>query len=354
MHVLVTGATGNVGWAVMSQLLGDPRITRVTGVARRPPPDPPAGTHWIAADVGVSSLRPMMEGVDAVIHLAWAIQPSRDRAATRRTNVLGSARVAQAAADVGVPALIHASSVGVYSPGPKDRAVDESWPREGVRTSFYARDKVEAERGLDRVARVHPNTRIVRMRPGLIFSRQAATGVRRLFLGPAVPRALLRPSRIPVVPDIAGLRFQALHTRDAARAYLEAVVRDVEGAFNIAADPVLEPRVLAAALGARMVRVPPRLVRGAMAATWRAGIQPTPEGWLDLALGVPLMDCSRAHRQLEWEPTVPSTEAVLELLTGMADGAGAPTPPLAPVAGGAEEDSGMVRAGWLSGLGRSG
>jgi UDP-glucose 4-epimerase len=34
--------------------------------------------------------------------------------------------VFQAAADAGVGALVHASSVGAYSPGPTDEAVDES------------------------------------------------------------------------------------------------------------------------------------------------------------------------------------------------------------------------------------
>jgi hypothetical protein len=33
-----------------------------------------------------------------VIHLAWVIQPSRDEAITRRTNVVGSERVFGAAA----------------------------------------------------------------------------------------------------------------------------------------------------------------------------------------------------------------------------------------------------------------
>src|SRR5204862_2475306 len=108
----------------------------------------------------------LFEGADAVVHLAWLIQPARDRELTRRVNVDGSVRVFHAAADAGVPALVHASSVGIYAPAPKDRAVDESWPATGVSTSFYARDKAACEQALDALEAERPGLRIARLRPG--------------------------------------------------------------------------------------------------------------------------------------------------------------------------------------------
>ena len=84
--------------------------------------------EWRGADVTTSDLRPHFEGADAVVHLAWLIQPGRDKPTLRAVNVDGSARVFRATAEAGVPALVYASSVGAYSPGPKDRTVDESWP----------------------------------------------------------------------------------------------------------------------------------------------------------------------------------------------------------------------------------
>ena len=49
---------------------------------------------------------------------------------------------------------------------------------------------------------------------------------------------------------------------------------------------------------------------------------------------MPLMDVSRARSVLGWEPRVAADEALLELLRGMSERAGAGTPPLAPAAGG--------------------
>lgn len=331
MRVVVTGATGNVGTALLARLAADPSIAEIVGVSRRPP----AGielprTRFVRADVGRDPLEGILRRADAVVHLAWQIQPSRAPRELWRTNVEGTSRVIAAALATGVATLVHASSVGVYSPGPTRRAVDESWPHDGMPSSFYARHKAEAEARLDALEAAGADIRVVRMRPGLILSRRAASGVRRLFLGRLVPRAALAPGRIPVVPDIPGLRLQALHSDDAAAAYHRALVTDAAGAFNVAAEPVLDPSTIAQALGARAVAVPAGLARGIVWASWRAGLQPTPPGWLDLALGVPVMDCSRARRELGWEPRLRSTDALVELLAGMADGAGAPTPPLAP------------------------
>src|SRR5689334_23853286 len=228
-------------------------------------------------------VRPHFRGDDCVVHLAWKIQPSRDPGALRATNVQGSARVFLAAAEAKVPALLFASSVGAYSPGPKDRLVDESWPTGGIRSSFYSRHKAEVERILDRFEQEHPRTRVVRLRPGLIFKREAATGIRRLFAGPFLPSPLLQPRLLPFVPDLPRLRFQAVHSKDAGDAYRLAVVGDSHGAFNITAEPVLDPLDLARILGARRVRVPESLVRATTALSWRLRLQPTPPGWLDLA-----------------------------------------------------------------------
>jgi len=328
MHVVVVGATGNVGTALVQALLDDPSVARITGVARRTPAMRPERVTWVAADVAEADLLPVVEGADAVVHLAWAIQPSRDRARLRRTNVDGSARVFQAAARAGVPVLVHASSVGAYSEGPKDAPVDETWPTGGTPGSSYAMDKAAVEGILDEVEAANPSLRVVRLRPGPTFSRRAASGVARLFLGSLFPRALARPDRIPVVPDMPRLRFQAVHSDDVADAYRRAIHADVRGAFNIAADPVLDPGVLAEALGARRVRVPAAAARAAVDLSWRLRLQPTPAGWLDMALAVPVMSCARASAALGWTPGRSSVEALLEIMEGIADGAGAATPPL--------------------------
>lgn len=333
MRVVITGATGNVGTSLVQSLTGEAAVGSILGLARRVPTWEVAKTEWAAADVTTADLASLFKGADAVVHLAWLIQPSRHVHAMRRVNVTGSERVFRACAEAGVKVLVYASSVGAYSPGPKDRAVNEQWPTDGVPTSFYSRHKAEVERRLDRFEADVPGVRVVRLRPGLIFKREAGSGVRRLFLGPFVPTSLVTPSVIPVVPDVPGLRLQAVHSADVGEAYRLALTGDVRGAFNIAAEPLLDPATLAGLLGARVVRFPAAALRAAAALSWHLRAQPTPPGWVDLALQVPLMDTSRAREELGWEPKVGAGEALIELLDGIRDRAGLDTPPLAPTTG---------------------
>jgi UDP-glucose 4-epimerase len=330
VRVVVVGATGNIGSSLVPALLGAPGVTSVVGVPRRLPRQSLPGVEHRCADVVTDELKPIFSGADAVVHLAWAIQPSHDLEALERVNVTGSRRVFEAAAGAGVRALVYGSSVGAYSAGPKDRAVPETWPTEGIPSSFYARHKAATEWLLDDLERERPEMRVVRIRPGLVFKAGAAAEVRRLFLGPLVPTPLLRPSLIRVVPAIPGLRFQAVHSLDVADAYVRALVGDAAGAFNVAADPVLDPDRLAGHFAAVKLPVPQALARAAADATWRLRLQPTPAGWVDLALGVPVMDCSRARRELGWVPRHTALEALDELLVALSRGTGEHLPPLEP------------------------
>ena len=136
MRIVIVGASGNVGFALARRLAPEPGVELV-GVARRVPR---AGAvpiaEWRACDIARDDLEEVFRGADAVVHLAWEIQPSHDLAQLIRTNITGSERVFTAVARAGVPVLVYASSVGAYSRGPKDRLVDESWPTEGTESSF--------------------------------------------------------------------------------------------------------------------------------------------------------------------------------------------------------------------------
>jgi UDP-glucose 4-epimerase len=333
MRVAVIGASGNIGTSVLRALIGDGEISSIIAVARRSA-DGFGKVEWRERDVTRDDLRPDLEGVDAVICLSWLIQPSRDEATLRATNVDGSRRVFEASAKAGVPAVLYSSSVGAYSYGPKDRRVNESWPTDGIETSFYSRHKAEVERILDDFEARHPAIRVVRVRPGLVFKREAASEIRRLFAGPLLPRFLVRRSLIPLVPSTPRLRFQAVHSLDVGEAFRLALHTGVRGPINLAADPVLDGPELGRLLRARPVRTSPRVLRAAADLSWRLRLQPTPPGWLDLALGVPIMDTTRARTALGWTPRYTAGEALLQLLDGIHARAGADTPTLRTEAGG--------------------
>jgi len=329
MRIVVVGATGNVGTAILRRLHAADGV-EIVGVARREPDtasEPYAGVRWYSLDIGnqdaARDLERIFANADAVIHLAWALQPNRDEPAMSRTNVDGTANVLAAVAAASVPQLVVSSSVGAYSTGPKRRRVDEGWPTTGIPTSHYSRFKATNERALDVFEHKNPDVVVTRLRPGLVFQKEAGAEVAGLFLGPRFPTKWLKAVRrmgLPVIPLPSQAVFQAVHASDLADAFWRAVDRRAPGAFNIAAEPVLNPNTIARVLGARK-SIPFRaaVVRFAMAVTWRLHIQATDPGWLDIALNVPVMSTERARRILGWEPTVTAIDALSEILDAVAD-----------------------------------
>lgn len=338
MRVVVVGATGNVGTALLRRLAAEPVVDAIAGVARRLPPNgagpPYQSVTWHQIDIGaqhaVAALTEAFRGAGAVVHLAWQIQPSHDRRQLRRTNVTGTAQVVEAVVRTGVPALVVASSVGAYAPGPKDPPVTEDWPATGVRGSTYSSHKAAQEALLDEVDRQYPQLRLVRLRPGLIFQREAGSEIARYFIGPLAPLGLLAAGRLPVVPWHPRLRVQAVHADDVADAYARAVVSDVRGAFNLASAPVLDGRVLARRFGGVAVPTPPGLLLAGAAASWYARLQPTEPGWIRMAVAGPLLSTRRAEHELGWQARMDAVTALAELLDGMARRDGMPVAPLRP------------------------
>lgn len=307
MRVVVTGAAGNTGRSVVEALAERDEVSQVIGLAG-------------AAEIARSDLASTFRGADAVVHLAWAVQPTRSPEKLERLNVGGSRQVFDAVAKAGVPKLIHSSSVAAYSPAPRDRLIDESWPLGGTETSIHARYKATIEGHLDDLERAAPNTQVVRLRPALTCRGDAAAELCGLLAGPFIPDFLLRSGLLPAIPRLSGLCFQAIHTSDLARAYALATIRDVSGAFNLAAGPLLGAEDPAATLNLRTFPLSFSLTRRLADLSWRLRLQPTPPDWLDMAMRLPLVSSERAGRELGWEPRVNAIEALSDLFSGRRPG----------------------------------
>jgi UDP-glucose 4-epimerase len=325
--IVITGASGNVGTGVLRALSDALPETEIVGICRRPPRTGPkyASVTWHRVDLSegsaVDDLAPAMRGADVVIHLALALRPTGDEEYLSRVNVAGTQAVLKAMAGANVQQLIYASSLGVYAPGATE-PVTEDWPHTGQQTSAYSRDKVAAEKLVDEFAQAHSEIAVARFRPTLVVQRESAWEVQTLYLGPFVPRALLRVLRsrvLPVVPLPAGIALQFVHADDVGDAVVRMVQTRAAGAFNLAAD-ILDARALAGLVGGRPLAVNPRLVRGIVTALHAVHAVAVTPGWYDVAMNSPTMDISRAREDLGWSPTRSSTVSATELIDGLASG----------------------------------
>jgi nucleoside-diphosphate-sugar epimerase len=333
MRIAITGASGNVGSALLRRLVATGQH-EVVGIARRPADTafPFDQVHWAPADLSddaaVSTLKETFEGADAVVHLAWGFQPSHRLDYLEQLGVGGTRRVLEAVAAADVPHLVHMSSVGAYSPKRGDAPVDETWPTAGVPSSPYSRHKAAAERLLDAHERTWPDRVVTRMRPGIVGQRGAGSALLRYGVPAAVPSRVLE--WVPVLPLDRGLAIPMVHADDVADAFVRVLEARAPGAFNLSAEPAVTTDHIAEALRARAVHVPAPVVRTVASATWHARLQQVDPGWVDLGYAVPLLDCGRASRELGWAPAVDALTVLHETLAGMRDGAADRSPVLRP------------------------
>jgi nucleoside-diphosphate-sugar epimerase len=331
MKVVIVGATGNIGTALLDRLTLDEHS--IVGVARRPPVHGWTREQalWWSIDITAADaadrLTEAMDGADAVVHLAWGFQPSHDPAYLRRLDIGGTRASLDAARAASVGHFVHFSSLGAYSPRAHDDPVDESYPTGGITTLPYSRHKAAAERLLD-AEEARGGVAIARMRPALVGHRTSGAALLRYTYPAWAPTGVLR--HLPVLPLDRGFRAQFVHVEDLADAVARVLARRATGAFNIAGDGEVGQADIAAILDASPVHFPWRWLRRLAAVTWAARLQPLDPGWLDLAAAAPWMSSDRARRELGWSPRFDAVAAVTEALDGMVHGTGTDTPALRP------------------------
>jgi len=181
MDVLITGAAGTVGTAITDALADDDRYA-LTSLDREEHPDPDVASV-IADATDYDDIRPHFDGVDAVVHLAYAPldvggpwERTIEWLETHAANLRMHANVIRAAVDAGVDSLVYASSnhaVGMYEVAnapdiyyPEfDLTVDRSAPPRP--DSMYGTEKLYAE-GLGRLAAEAHGLRFYALRIGAV------------------------------------------------------------------------------------------------------------------------------------------------------------------------------------------
>lgn len=320
-RIVITGASGNVGTALLRRLTADDSDYEIVGISRRRPPsdDVYRSAHWHELDLADSGveleLLKVFRGAACVVHLAWGFQPTRNRRYLDAVGVNGSAAVLSAAHNAKVPHLLHMSSVGTYAAGRYGQKVDETFSTAGIPSSAYSRAKSAVEHMLDGYEGHNPDgVGITRMRPGFILQRDAALGLRRYTLPAYVDPRWVR--WLPLLPLDRSLSVSIVHADDVADACVKAIERRALGPFNLAAEPPVGRDDIAKALRARPIHVPSPLLGLLVAASWRARLQPLDRGWLDMAFSLPLLDTDRARNVLGWSPRWSSEAALADLVDG--------------------------------------
>ena len=227
MNILITGANGFLGRAIVSRLLNSGITVRATDLGET---SGASNILYRKADITrPDDLKPLLENVTTVIHaagLAHIFSPdARSDAKFQQINEIGTVNMASAASEADVKHFILISSVSVYGPYTQ-RMCDENAPCNAV--GAYALSKYNAELRAIEIAR-ESGMALTILRLATLYGGGDPGNVGRLM------RTLDR-RRFLWIGDGSN-RKSLLHIGDAARACIEVAERPASGIniYNVSA-----------------------------------------------------------------------------------------------------------------------
>lgn len=310
MKVLVTGATGFVGRALVERLARDSRfsVRAVVRAAVRRESYLPPHVERVAGELDAAwDWRPALADVAIVVHLAARVHVMRDRAADplteyRRVNVAGTEHLARSAVASGVRRFVFLSSVKVNGEAGTFRETDTPHP-----VDPYGVSKLEAEAAV-RAVSAGTSMDVAIIRAPLVYGPNVGANfgslIRAVQSGIPLPLGAVKNRRSLVALDnlVDFIMVCMRHPGAAGETFFVSDGEDVSTADLV--------RRLARAAGhsARLIPVPPSLLALAASLTGRRDV-------VQRLMGTLCVDITRARRQLAWVPPLSLDEGLRRAIT---------------------------------------
>jgi len=170
MRAFVTGGTGFIGSHVVKRLRD--RGDYVVVLARRPEKAAGLDIEVVEGDLSdAHAIRRGMDGCQAVFHIAADYRvgmAASKRDAMRDSNIGGTERVLDAAADAGVDKIVYVSTINVFG-NTKGQTVDESYRRDEADGFVSTYDQTKYRAHLLAEQRAAEGAPIVIVQPGSVY-----------------------------------------------------------------------------------------------------------------------------------------------------------------------------------------
>ena len=299
--VLVTGANGFVGRAVVARVIRDATWSVRAAVRRADADTEPGAETVIVGDLGPDTKwAEAVRGARVVVHAAARVHVMKDTAvdpiaAFRRVNVHGTEQLAREAAAAGVKRLVYLSSIKVNG---ESTAVGAPFDEASVPHPVdpYGASKLEAETALGRVSR-ETGMQVVIVRPPLVYGPGVKANFRTMMKwvhrGIPLPFGCINNRRSFVAVDnLADLVAHVLdHPRAANETFLASDGEDLSTSELF--------RRIGVALNrpARLIPVPRAVLATGLTALGKGRIA-------DRVFGNLQVNSSKVRSQLGWRPPV--------------------------------------------------
>lgn len=185
--------------------------------------------------------------VDTIIHMAFVLNPLRDREKMRSINIKGTLNILKAGAECGAKHIIIASSTsafGAYADNPP--MLDERDPLREHRGYAYAEDKYAVELAVKEFADRYENIKVALVRPCIIYGPGVDNYLSRFLLN--WPFLLQIGSNRPLM--------QFIHEDDAAEIFMKTINQQAEGIFHAVGEGLISTTEIASLAGIRILALP--------------------------------------------------------------------------------------------------
>ncbi|MEW6058777.1 MAG: SDR family oxidoreductase [Actinomycetota bacterium] len=308
MRYVITGGSGYIGSRLVDRLSEREDTERIVICDVRPPASFRPKAEYQELDVrDAARAREILERErpDALVHLAFILNPMRDERTMYDIDVNGTHNVLEAASATGVEHVLVTSSTTAYGAFPDNPVpLTEDDPVRGVADFEYARDKTESDRLCQLWALRHPDRTMTILRPCIVF-------------GPNVDNYISRSwTDAPFLPDVGGMDtpVQFVHEDDVVEALVGLLAGRHGGAFNVTGDGTVTWRETAEIAGVKVRRLPLPVARRIGAFMWRVGQSEAPPGNLHFLLHPWVASNEKLKQTLGWNPRYTSREAFVETM----------------------------------------
>lgn len=290
--VVVAGADGAVGHAVLAAFARDDRVGRVVAVDRTEPDDVPPGVRFVRADLRDAVLARVLADADVVVNLEFADDRVSEDGAALAQRVQGTRRLLESVREAGVPAVVHLSSALVYGASERNEVpLGEDEPLRGAPRFASVHHALAADEAVRAFAADHPGCRAVVLRSVPAVAPGVDSAVTRHLESPLLPQVRTFDPPVQFV-DVGDLATAVVATALDPRA---------RGAYNVAADGWLTSSDVRHILARPSVRLPEQAAVGAATVLHRVGLLGVPPEALRYLMHPWVVDTSRL-RALGWTP----------------------------------------------------
>ena len=310
VRYLITGGSGYIGSRLTEILAARDDVEEIVALDVRPPASPQAKTTFVRGDVrDAGAIRELLERErpDALIHLAFVLNPIHDEARMYDIDVNGTAAVLRAAAEAGTKQVLVTSSAtayGAFADNPKPIA--EDWPVRGQPDFSYARHKAEADRACQLWALERRDRVMSIVRPCIVFGPNVDNYISRTWENSAF---------FPIL-DGVDEEFQLVHEDDVVSAIISLLDARAGGAFNVAGDGTMTWGESAELIGLKTRVMSMKTTRRIYAAAWtlHAPRVESPPGNLSFIRYPWVVSNEKLKSEIGWQPTATTREVFVETM----------------------------------------